>query len=167
MSARALDVLLRAAAVLLGAMWIVAAASTLHAPADAFEFTVRTVGTAVVAKPVLTAWVALEAGLGVAMAAGALRGFLPTAALLGVATAALALVKSRYNGTVKCGCMGLVADESVDQSLARNGVLLAVVAALAAAAWITSRRRRAATPAPAAPREGRTAEASGPATRSP
>ena len=157
MSGRAAAITLRVAAALFGAMWIVAAISTLLAPATAYEFTVRLVGTSVAATPALTVWVALEAGLGAGMLLGALRGYVPTAAMLVAASTALLIVKSRYNGQVRCGCMGLMADESVDQSLVRNAVLIAVVVALALLARFSYRTH---PPGPAA-------EASGRATPSP
>ena len=136
-------------------MWIVAAASKATDPASAYEFAARVTGGGAAAKALVSSVAAGEALLGTAMILGALRGFVPTLAGLAVATASLLHVKATFGGAVRCGCLALLADSSVDQAIRRNGWLAAVTVALLVLDVVSRRRDRGA------------AAASGPATAAP
>ena len=142
-----LSVVVRAGVALFGVMWLWAAASKAAGPEDAYEFTARLVGGGDPAKAVLVLWAALEAGLGAAMLFGAmrpLRACIATAAGLAGATAALLVVKHQWGGSVRCGCMALLADGSVDAGITRNIWFLAAVVVLGGLAFVSDRRDRGA-----------------------
>jgi methylamine utilization protein MauE len=148
-------VVLRAGSALLGAMWVVAAASKAAHPESAYEFTTRLVGGGDAAKVLVTFVATGEALLGVLMLLGGLRGLAVTFFALLAATGALAWVSSTAGGKVHCGCLALLADSSVDEALSRNTWLVGGVSALLALAWLTR------------PRGPGAAAASGPSTRAP
>jgi hypothetical protein len=156
MNPRGVGLLVRAGSALLGAMWLIAALSKATDPASAYEFAARVVGGGTAAKALLAATAAGEALLGTVMLLGALQGFVPTLAALAAATASLVHVKSSFGGAVKCGCLALLADSSVDQAIRRNGWIAALTVALLVLDRVSRRRR-----APGA------AAASGPATDAP
>lgn len=155
MRAGAIGFTVRVGAAVLGAMWLVAAASKAADPGSAFEYAARVAGGGTPPKVLATATAAAEAFLGTAMLLGALRGFVPTLAVLAAATASLLHVRATFGGSVKCGCLALLADSSVDQAIRRNGWLAAVTAALLVLDVVSRRRARGAAagsgPATAAP----------------
>lgn len=132
---------LRIGCALLGGMWIVAAASKAIDPGAAYEFTARAVGGGATAKALVSATAAGEALLGALMILGAARGLVATAIGLMAATGALVHVRATFGGSVRCGCLALLADSSVDQAIRRNAWMLAGVAALFAILWLSRRAR--------------------------
>lgn len=135
---------LRAGAIALGLMWVVAAVSKTVAPLEPWEFAIRTLGT----KGEAPAWLALalgtaagiEVALGVAMILGAVRGFLLSSVMLAVATVALLKVRHDHGGVIPCGCFSVFATSSVEGAIVRNAVLIALTVVFAIAAIL---RRRA------------------------
>ncbi len=124
------DRALAVAGIAFGAMWLAAAAGKVASPLDAYEFTARIVPPGGGAKLALAAAVAGEAALGAAMALRAIRGFWASLAALGIATAALLVVRARAGALVPCGCFGPALGDTIDAALVRNGVLAGVLVAL-------------------------------------
>lgn len=137
---------LRAASIAFGLMWLVASISKAVAPLEPWEFASRAAGTSGRAAPWLAlslgAAAGIEAALGVAMILGAVRGFIASAAMLGIATAALLKVRHDHGGVVPCGCFSAFATSSVDGALTRNYVLIVVAVAAAVAMLMRDRALR-------------------------
>lgn len=149
----------RIASALLGLMWLAGAASLVVNAEAEHDFAAMALGAGGLApKVAVSVAAALEAALGVAMLAGAIRGFVPTLAGLAAASGALVAFRSRFGGRWRCGCMAIVADATIDESLVRNGCVFAATAALLVFGWISARRARSSPDA---------AAASGPATPAP
>ena len=138
-------VLLAVFSALFGAMWLFAAIAKVEAPLPAYEFVGRVIPPGPVVKGVIVVAIAVEGALGTAMllrAVGAARGFLASAAALGVAVGALLVVRSKADGLLPCGCYGNAFRASIDSELLIDAVLLALALALGAWDW---RARRAAS----------------------
>lgn len=143
----------RLVAAALGAMWLVSAASKAIDPEAAYELVARVAGGGFPAKAVVVVTTAVEALLGGAMLFGAVRGFLATLAVLVPATGLLFAVRAISGGTVRCGCMALLADSNVDEAIRRNAVIAGVAIAAGVGFSLARRagRRAAAASGPATP----------------
>lgn len=139
MSARLLDVSLRGAAVLFGAMWLLAAGTKTWDVLPAYEFTARVVPPGGATVAALAATVAVETALGAGMVLGLLRGFVPTCLGLLAALGALWRVKVQHDGRIPCGCFSTFAETTVDEAIVRNVALAGVAAALAMVAFARDR----------------------------
>jgi methylamine utilization protein MauE len=121
------DRIVAGAAVLLGAMWLFAASLKIARPVGALELTAHLVPASVPSKAAVAAAVGAETILGAAMCLRAIRGFVPSLALLLVFSGFLLVARSQVEGTlVPCGCFGDLFGASIDEALVRNGVLVAL-----------------------------------------
>lgn len=139
--------LLRATSIAFGLMWLVASVSKAVSPLEPWEFASRAAGTAGGSVPWLAlslgAAAGIEAALGVAMILGAVRGFIASAVMLGVATAVLLKVRHDHGGVVPCGCFSAFATSSVNGALVRNHVLILIAVAAAIEVLLRDRALRA------------------------
>jgi hypothetical protein len=151
---RGRQIALRAASALFGVMWVWGAATLVTRPDDAYELVARAVGHPPWPKAVYAVWAAAEGGLGVAMLAGAVRGYGATGAALAAMSALLLEVRARSGGDLPCGCFALLPQEGVGAAITRNLVLAVIALALAGFAAVSDRRARraAAAAGPATPR---------------
>jgi hypothetical protein len=127
---RGKEVTLTVCGVVFGAMWLLAAAGKIASPLSAYELTVYALPAGTTAKAALTLAVALEVFLGAAMCLRVVRSFVWSLAGLLVAIGLLLLVRSRAEELVPCGCFGDFLGTTVDGALVRDGVLVAIHAAL-------------------------------------
>lgn len=126
---RLLGGVLRVVSAAFGVLWLLAAASKAISPQDPYEFTARVLPAGPVAATALAALAATEAGLGVLMLTGRIRGFVPTLVVLGGFTGVLLWTQHRIGGRIPCGCFSTFAASSVEDALSRNYGLLGIAAA--------------------------------------
>lgn len=125
------DRIVTGGAVLIGAMWLFAASLKIARPIGAIEMTAHLVPATLPSKAAVAAAVAVETTLGAAMCLRAIRGFLPSLALLLAFSGFLLVARAEEEDTlIPCGCFGDLFGLTIDGALVRNGVLVAVHVAL-------------------------------------
>jgi hypothetical protein len=125
------DRIVAGSAVLVGAMWLTAAALKIAHPLGALELSAHFAPAAMPPKAAVAAVVALETTLGAAMCLRAIRGFWPSLAALLLLSGALLLAMSNVQSSlVPCGCFGDLLGTTIEGALVRNGVLVALHVAL-------------------------------------
>jgi len=133
------------ASVVFGAMWLFAAGAKLVSPTAAYEFAGRVVPAGHAAKAALIVVITAETLLGAAMvlrAVGAVRGFLASIVLLGVACGALHHVEShaKVGEEIQCGCYGDAFAGSLSRELGRNAWMAGALVVLVAWGLIARRK---------------------------
>ena len=126
--------------VLIGAMWLVAAAAKIATPFGAYQLTARAAPPGTPPKVLLAAVVAAETLLGASMCLRAVRGFGWSLTGLVAVTAVVLIVRSQVGGLAPCGCFGALFGATLDGALGRLAVLFVLHVSL-----IVASRRGTAT----------------------